>query len=72
MSIGWSDEGLAVKISRMREAMIAVANELDTITAREEAALRELKDRGIEVSTYSLNFPSEQRDLAERLREALP
>lgn len=46
----------------------SVADTLAIIALREEVALKELKDRGVEVSKFSLNYPSEQRQVVDILR----
>lgn len=54
--------------SEVRIEIEAVAAELDAIADREESALEVIQGKGIEVNKYSLNYPSEQRELARRVR----
>jgi len=72
--------GLAHEVIKIQERELAalqsatpgdlkeVAAELDAIAGREERALTELAETGIQVSDVNLNYPSEQRAMSAKLR----
>lgn len=49
----------------------SVAEELDKVAQREDEALKILKENGVDVSNKNLNYPTEQREHAERIRGAI-
>lgn len=49
------------------ERIDSAADTLNLIARREELALEELKSKGVELSKFSLNYPSEQRTVADYL-----